>query len=95
MIKIDVEGYETEVLRGAADIISTDRPVLVIEYWPPRIKACGVSLQEYEDLLAGNYWPYEILAPIQEDPIFSLDPYNWGDDCNPAGGNLFLCPKPR
>lgn len=32
MMKIDVEGYEFEVLKGAEKTIKTDKPILIIEY---------------------------------------------------------------
>ncbi|MDX1348779.1 MAG: FkbM family methyltransferase [Putridiphycobacter sp.] len=32
VLKIDVEGYEFEVLKGAEQIIKTDRPYLIVEY---------------------------------------------------------------
>ena len=31
MLKIDVEGYENEVLKGASDTIRRNRPVILIE----------------------------------------------------------------
>jgi FkbM family methyltransferase len=33
LIKIDVEGFELNVIRGAAQIIAAHRPVLVFEFW--------------------------------------------------------------
>ena len=32
LIKIDVEGYEFEVLKGAEELIKRDRPALIVEY---------------------------------------------------------------
>lgn len=36
LIKIDVEGYEFEVLKGAEELIKRDRPALIVEYSPVR-----------------------------------------------------------
>lgn len=49
-IKIDVEGAELEVLRGAKDILREDRPVLAIEvhgFALPRFKASVRDLREF------------------------------------------------
>lgn len=64
-IKIDVEGYETEVLMGAARLIARDRPVLWIEAHPRLLAAHGASLAEFVDLLEARlgydlrflFWP--------------------------------------
>ena len=49
MIKIDVEGFELEVLRGAAHILGDDAaPVLCIE-----VGILGVGHREVADVLAG------------------------------------------
>ena len=37
LIKIDVEGFEFEVLKGAIDTIKKDKPNLIIEYSNTRI----------------------------------------------------------
>lgn len=34
LIKIDVEGYEFEVLKGAANVIAKTRPIIIVEFSP-------------------------------------------------------------
>lgn len=46
VIKIDVEGAETLVLRGALGTLRRYRPVLIIELMPQNLKGMGTSLEE-------------------------------------------------
>lgn len=39
LIKIDVEGYELEVLEGCAHVLDTGRPQLIVEVWPQTAEA--------------------------------------------------------
>lgn len=41
LIKIDVEGYDTNVLRGASSIIKKNHPILFFEYNPDIMKKIG------------------------------------------------------
>jgi len=45
-IKIDVEGFETDVLAGAQSVLRRFRPILFLEVHPPFIAALGRSLME-------------------------------------------------
>ena len=52
LIKIDVEGFEFEVLKGATDLLSagSDRPILLIEIHPPQLElsgGCEVALLQF------------------------------------------------
>jgi len=51
LIKVDVEGHDLPVLRGAAGILERHRPALVIEYEPPLWQAAGYSFAGLVDLL--------------------------------------------
>jgi FkbM family methyltransferase len=51
MMKIDVEGYELAVLRGAREILRNSRPILFLELHPERIVQLGGSLPEISALL--------------------------------------------
>jgi FkbM family methyltransferase len=54
LLKIDVEGSETAVLRGARDLLSRpDRPAVLFEYNPVALTESGSSVQALLDLLAG------------------------------------------
>jgi FkbM family methyltransferase len=60
-IKIDVEGAEPEVLRGAAGLLRRDHPVVVFESAPARVAECadtlagaGLHLWFLADYLAGR-----------------------------------------
>lgn len=51
LVKIDVEGYEIAVLRGASRTLREDRPVLFLEVHPERIVHLGGSMAEIAALL--------------------------------------------
>jgi FkbM family methyltransferase len=62
-IKIDVEGSEPLVLRGAERIISEDRPIILLEINPINLlRTAGVSTVEFGEMLQNlGYQLYEIL----------------------------------
>lgn len=47
LMKIDVEGHEADVLRGAEKTISEFAPVIIIEIWPANIDGVVPILQEH------------------------------------------------
>jgi FkbM family methyltransferase len=47
LIKIDVEGHEVEVLKGAINTLSNAKPVLIIESFPPKQDKIISQLQAY------------------------------------------------
>lgn len=69
-IKIDVEGYETEVLAGARRTISQSRPVLLIEL---EERHMGRPIENsIEDVRALGYTAHFVL----EDTLTSIDVFN-------------------
>jgi FkbM family methyltransferase len=61
VIKIDVEGYELEVLRGAANLLSSGRPVLIVEVHPPQLQLSGSSEEALFQFLADAGYRWEII----------------------------------
>jgi hypothetical protein len=58
LVKIDVEGFEVEVLRGAKTILST-RPKLVLEIHTTELAGFGTSVDELFtliDALSYRWW---------------------------------------
>jgi len=51
LIKIDVEGHEISVLRGAIRLLKEHRPCILIEIDPPRLAEAGSSVEEVQDFL--------------------------------------------
>ncbi len=51
-VKIDTEGAEALVLRGAAETLRKHRPVVLVETIPSQLVSMGSSLEELESLLA-------------------------------------------
>lgn len=52
MIKMDVDGHECEVLRGAHELLQRDKPVLLMEMMPYGLEEAGASLDELLGLLS-------------------------------------------
>ncbi len=61
LIKIDVEGFELEVLKGGIELLKKQLPVLIIEVSEQRENEAGVSPEEIADFVRslGNYKLYK------------------------------------
>lgn len=46
IVKIDVEGFEVHALRGATKLLSEQRPVLLIELHPSRLRSLGKQVSD-------------------------------------------------
>jgi len=51
-VKIDVEGAELEVLKGATNLLSQGRPIVYMEVEPPWLERMGHSVTDIFDLMA-------------------------------------------
>lgn len=62
-IKIDVEGFETKVLRGAKITIQNTRPVMLIEVNAAALERAGSSSSELLSLISSYGYSAEITDP--------------------------------
>jgi FkbM family methyltransferase len=51
LIKIDVEGFECNVIAGLAETIKRDKPIIMTEVFPSRLAACGHSVEKLQALM--------------------------------------------
>lgn len=72
-IKIDVEGHEAPLLRGGADVLQREQPLVLIELDAPRLTEGGSSVEEVVGILEG--YGYQLfrarrsrLVPLAEPP---------------------------
>ena len=55
LLKVDVEGYEVAVLRGARRTLHEDKPTLFIEFVPDHLVNCGFRPGEFLDIVFEIY----------------------------------------
>jgi hypothetical protein len=65
-IKLDVEGSELEVLKGAAALIASRRPIILLEINPTSAGAAGYGVTDLLDLL-GRYG-YDRFSEVDRFP---------------------------
>jgi FkbM family methyltransferase len=74
VIKMDVQGAEELVLRGARETLSSEHPVIIFEVWPEGASLLGLSPTGPWDLLkSGGYEFFAVgqggtLSPIKSPP---------------------------
>lgn len=61
LVKIDVEGFEVEVLKGAHRLLSTSQPTLIIEIHPTRIKLSGDSEDMVFEILGKHRYKWQTI----------------------------------
>lgn len=70
-IKLDIDGFECGMLRGASEVLARWHPIIVMELAPYALEEQGVSLRELIALLTEyGYALYELssAAPLAMDP---------------------------
>lgn len=72
LIKIDTEGYEMKVLRGAADILSNLRPAIVLEITDSYLRRYGSSAGEVLTLLRD--YGYRLRTAGENDELDAARP---------------------
>lgn len=59
-IKIDTEGWEYHILKGAEKLIKKYKPIIQIEWVPINMQQCGISVKQMTDLLSSiGYYKYK------------------------------------
>jgi FkbM family methyltransferase len=66
MLKIDVEGYEGQVLAGAGSLLERDRPAIFLELHPHIIPRFGYSLRGILDDLARFYGDIRLYEKLDD-----------------------------
>lgn len=71
-IKIDVEGYEHQVLEGARETIQRARPKLLIEIYPEMMDRQGASPKQIYDLLEDVGYTWEVVIGNETEPRWDI-----------------------
>ncbi len=70
LIKIDVEGFESQVIAGASALLARDRPSLIFEYVDWAWQNCGYTLDGTMDLLRSvGYDQFYLIKPSGIVPL--------------------------
>jgi FkbM family methyltransferase len=61
ILKIDVEGFELDVLKGAEQTITRDMPIIQLEAYEPALRKAKRDIQDiYDWLIARGFEPYYV-----------------------------------
>ncbi|MDP2620661.1 MAG: FkbM family methyltransferase [Hyphomicrobiales bacterium] len=83
-LKIDVEGFEINVFRGAQEVISKHHPAILFEHDQKRLSALGVKDEDFKQILFGV--GYSLYEPLLRSGMFRLLPFVF--DRRMVGNNL-------
>ncbi len=91
-VKIDTEGFDTQVIEGGLETIRKHRPIIVVEAHSNRLEQAGKSWQWY----LGTFPDYHILivhALTRAKPYLHLEPLT--PDQPEISVNLLMLPRPE
>jgi hypothetical protein len=86
LIKIDVEGHELQVINGGEKVLSTHRPVIMIEFNSAALGRAGQTVEKLASVLRGL--EYELLV-AKRDRLSPLSAFPKTDVIM----NVFCVPK--
>jgi FkbM family methyltransferase len=69
VVKIDTEGYDAQVLRGASQLISTKKPALYFEFIPDLLRAAGDEPLAVLDFLAAHGYESALIYDNKGIPL--------------------------
>jgi FkbM family methyltransferase len=72
LIKVDTEGFDIRILRGAAGILSATKPVVSFELNKENIAPLGDSVADFFDFLSGHGYNNYFLTDPDGKPICTL-----------------------
>ncbi len=87
LIKMDVDGHECQVLRGARRLLDRDKPILLMEIMPYGLNETGASLDELLGILSAHGYS---LYDLDGKTVLPNDG-NILEHIPPAGGINVLC----
>lgn len=61
-MKLDTEGSELKILRGAKKMIARDRPIMILEYNEINMKQCGIRSQELDEFLIEMKYEWKFIS---------------------------------
>ena len=86
VVKIDVEGYEVQVLEGGRATLTRFKPMIIVEFWTPGLSRAGATVDDIAACLASMGYTlfipaHERLVPVTDLPrgevpvnIFAIHP---------------------
>ena len=87
-LKLDVEGGELDALRGATELLSSFRPVALIEVQDVRTRPWGYAAREIIDFMQQR--GYQWYRPTSDGSLTPLD-----TSARDYDGNFVACPRER
>ena len=72
LIKVDVEGFEFEVVRGAENVLRNIRPVMLIEIHPWQLKLSGSSDHALIAFLESRGYVFEVIDRNPNYPVYTI-----------------------
>lgn len=83
LIKIDVEGFEHQVLAGMGELLRTDRPLeLIFEHYPYRLEETGQSREHNANLMREHGFSLHIFAERTGSSVRALEPGDLDTNCD-------------
>lgn len=90
-IKIDTEGNEIDVLKGAKNIIKEFKPIILFEFHTKRVKYLNQNLDYLKNEILKYYFVYKIFIDLKYGAI-ALNKYDFSN-LDDYEGDLICIPK--